>query len=128
MTWTKEITDTVKELLSLTSPYSTIPSNLQNTSGNTPLHWAALNGHLDAVKILVEAGADVTVINGAGHDAIYAAEVNEKTEVAEWLLKSGKGLETGVAGSKEEEAETVGSGSAEIGERQDESEDRIQDE
>lgn len=25
----------------------------QNNSGNTPLHWAGLNGHLDTVKILV---------------------------------------------------------------------------
>lgn len=40
------------------------------------------------------------MINGAGHDAIYAAEANEKNDVAEWLLKEGKGLETGVAGGR----------------------------
>lgn len=27
---------------------------LQNSSGNTPLHWAAFNGHLECVKALVE--------------------------------------------------------------------------
>ena len=58
------------------------------------------------MKVLVEVGADVTVINGAGHDAIYAAEVNDRTEVAEWILTSGKGLEKGIAGSREQE-ETI---------------------
>ena len=96
-------TGTLKGLLSLSSPSSTFLINLQNSSGNTPLHWAALNGHLETVKVLVEAGTDVTVINDAGHDAIYAAEVNDKTEVAEWILTSGKGLEKGIAGRREEE-------------------------
>ncbi|KAJ5737623.1 uncharacterized protein N7483_002748 [Penicillium malachiteum] len=45
-----------------------------NYSGNTPLHWAALNTHLECVKALVEAGADVAIKNGAGHDAVFLAE------------------------------------------------------
>lgn len=55
-------------------------SNLQrvinhcNHSGNTPLHWAALNTHLDCVKALVEAGADVSIKNDAGLDAVFLAE------------------------------------------------------
>ena len=77
--------------------------DLQNASGNTPLHWAALNGHLDVVKALVGAGADVTVLNKAGHDAVYSAEVNEKIQVVEWLLRDGKGLDKGVGRGKEEE-------------------------
>ncbi|KAL1974757.1 hypothetical protein VTN31DRAFT_4961 [Thermomyces dupontii] len=48
--------------------------NYRNHSGNTPLHWAALNTHLDCVKILVEAGADISVKNDAGHDAAFLAE------------------------------------------------------
>jgi len=85
-------TDTLNTLLGLLS--SGLNLNLQNASGNTPLHWAALNGHLSAVQALVKAGADVTIIT------IYAAEANEKNEVAEWLLREGKGLETGVTGSR----------------------------
>ncbi len=98
----KPYIETLKSLLALPSstPSSTISLNLQNASGNTPLHWAALNGHLEAVKALVGAGADVTVINSAGHDAVYEAEMNEKNEVAEWLLTEGKGLERGVKGSE----------------------------
>ncbi|ODM20861.1 hypothetical protein SI65_03914 [Aspergillus cristatus] len=48
--------------------------NHRNHSGNTPLHWAALNTHLDCVKALVEAGADVSVKNDAGLDAVFLAE------------------------------------------------------
>ncbi|KAJ5874721.1 uncharacterized protein N7529_003151 [Penicillium soppii] len=48
--------------------------NHRNNSGNTPLHWAALNTHLECVKALVEAGADLDVKNDAGHDAVFLAE------------------------------------------------------
>lgn len=73
---------------------------MQNDSGNTALHWAALNGKLDCVKVLMEAGADPTIKNRAGHDAVYEAELNDKTEVVEWVLKEGgEGLEEGIAGS-----------------------------
>ncbi|KAL5356638.1 ankyrin repeat-containing domain protein [Aspergillus floccosus] len=48
--------------------------NHRNHSGNTPLHWAALNTHLECVKALVEAGADIVVKNDAGLDAVFLAE------------------------------------------------------
>lgn len=48
--------------------------NHKNYSGNTPLHWAALNTHLECVKLLVDAGADVSLKNAAGHDAVFLAE------------------------------------------------------
>lgn len=31
--------------------------NAQNKAGNTALHWAALNGHLESVKVLLDQGA-----------------------------------------------------------------------
>lgn len=75
--------------------------NTQNASGNTPLHWAALNGHLESVKILIENGADPTIQNQKGHDAVYEAELADKTEVVEWVLKEGgEGLEEGIAGDE----------------------------
>ncbi|EPE33356.1 Ankyrin repeat-containing protein [Glarea lozoyensis ATCC 20868] len=73
--------------------------NSQNKAGNTPLHWAALNGHLESVKVLLDNGADPTRTNQRGHDAVYEAELNDKKEVVEWVLKEGgEGLEEGVVG------------------------------
>ncbi|KAK2811510.1 hypothetical protein FQN50_002133 [Emmonsiellopsis sp. PD_5] len=57
--------------------------NHRNHSGNTPLHWAALNTHLDCVQALVGAGADITVKNDAGHDAVFLAERTEWTAVGD---------------------------------------------
>lgn len=51
--------------------------NHRNHSGNTPLHWAALNVHPECVKALVEAGADIDAKNDAGHDAAFLAERSE---------------------------------------------------
>lgn len=85
----------MKYLASLITDFATPTSlrsailNLQNGSGNTALHWAALNGHLEAVKILIAAGANSFVRNKAGHDAVYEAEINSKEDVVDWLFKEG---------------------------------------
>ena len=84
----------VVELISKSSPQlrSTV-LDFQNEWGNTPLHWAALNGHLEVVKALSAAGADMKVKNKAGHDAAYEAERNSKDAVVEFLLQQDQGLE-----------------------------------
>jgi ankyrin repeat protein len=90
--------------------------NAQNKSGNTPLHWAALNGHLECVKVLIDGGADPTITNSAGHDAVYEAELNDKQEVVEWVLKESEGMEEGIAGDADEGAdEPESSKAAEVG-------------
>ena len=78
--------------------------NLQNASGNTPLHWASLNGHLDVVKILLAAGSDPSVTNQAGHDAAYEAEISSKDAVVEWLLTKGNRQESGHTPKEESSA------------------------
>ncbi|KEF54931.1 uncharacterized protein A1O9_09374 [Exophiala aquamarina CBS 119918] len=89
--------------------------NHRNVSGNTPLHWAGVNGHLEVVKKLVLAGADPTIVNAAGRDAVVESEASAKEGAAEcavWLLKNCEDLEKGVAGGdgeQEQEAE-VGEG------------------
>lgn len=84
--------------------------NTQNNAGNTALHWAALNGHLESVKVLLDHGSDPTITNQRGHDAVFEAELNDKQNVVEWVLKEGgAGLEAGIAGEiAEGEAEGDG--------------------
>lgn len=85
--------------------------NARNSAGNTPLHWAALNGHLEIVKALVQAGADIGVQNAAGRSAVGEAEVaamgegetaGRVGEVVVWLLGVWGGVEEGVSGKQEE--------------------------
>ena len=81
--------------------------NQKNVSGNTPLHWAALNGHLEVVKLLVAAGADASLKNGMSRDSVVEAEMSGKEgaeECAEWMLKNCTGLDRGVRGGVEAEA------------------------
>jgi ankyrin repeat protein len=40
--------------------------NAKDKLGNTPLHWAAFHGNLPAVKVLIDAGADVKAKNNYG--------------------------------------------------------------
>ncbi|POS86515.1 hypothetical protein EPUL_000556 [Erysiphe pulchra] len=102
------------KLLSKPSPQNTTMLSLlnaQNLAGNTPLHWAALNGHLDAVQVLMEQGADPTISNKMGHDAIYEAELNDKKEVVEWVLKEGgKDLDQAISKERIEENSTCMNG------------------
>lgn len=53
--------------------------------------------------MLLEEGSDPTIQNQRGHDAVYEAELNDKKEVVEWVLKEGgEGLESGLGGDVDE--------------------------
>lgn len=65
-----------------------------------------MNTHLDCVKALVEAGADIDIKNDAGHDAVFLAErtawsteekegEEEKDQEAEAQAEVGEGKEVG---------------------------------
>lgn len=60
--------------------------NQKNSSGNSPLHYAALTGNLEFVKSLVRAGVDVEAKNAANRDAVFEAENAGKEDVVAWLL------------------------------------------
>ncbi len=90
-------------LLGLTPPDDVEIVTRANHAGNTPLHYAALNGKLDVCELLVEKvakwgdGEDggmagmrgwklVSRKNGAGCDAVAEAERGEKDDLVVWLL------------------------------------------
>ncbi|KAF1969391.1 ankyrin repeat-containing protein YAR1 [Bimuria novae-zelandiae CBS 107.79] len=104
--------DIVKLLFSLETGKASAPAsgliNAANDAGNTALHWAALNGHLECVKMLVQAGADVTMINKAGHDAVFEAEINDKGNVVDWLLGAVEELEKGIGRAGESSGGELG--------------------
>ncbi|PIA92429.1 Ankyrin repeat-containing protein [Cercospora beticola] len=89
--------------------------NHGNKEGNTPLHWAAYNGHLNIVKLLIAAGADMWQKNAAGHLAMFEAERADKNDVVQYLLEAG-GKEVERAGEEgqpsEEDVEDVQEGEA----------------
>ena len=51
-------------------------------SGSTPLHLAASEGLLDCTEILVQAGADVSAKDSAGHTPLDLARIWCRREVA----------------------------------------------
>ena len=47
--------------------------NVKTSGGNTPLHFAAINGNNKIIKILLDAGADPKIKNDAGQTAYFEA-------------------------------------------------------
>ncbi|KAL8711463.1 MAG: hypothetical protein Q9220_004121 [cf. Caloplaca sp. 1 TL-2023] len=122
-----DVLDFVFSAQDSTTPH-TAPSlnpNLQNLAGNTPLHYAALNQQLSAIKCLVAAGADPGVKNRAGHDSIFEAERKEWVEGVEYLLKAAGAGEGHGNGEKDSKPDNMdGPKSIEV-EEDDTSEDNV---
>lgn len=53
----------------------------KNESGNTPMHWASLNGHSESVKLLLQTGCDYKNENSFGFTPVDEAIRREFTEV-----------------------------------------------
>ncbi|KAF9077115.1 L-asparaginase [Rhodocollybia butyracea] len=63
--------------------------NCTEGSGRTPLHTAALNGHLDSVNLLLNFGALVHQRDALGHTCLYYAARQGHSEVVNVLIKMG---------------------------------------
>lgn len=59
---------------------------LFNISGNTPLMYACAGGHVDAVRVLLEAGANVEDHNENGHTPLMEAASAGHVSVAQVFI------------------------------------------
>lgn len=47
--------------------------NAKDENGMTPLIYAACRGHVECIKLLLDAGADVSITDNWGYDAYHTA-------------------------------------------------------
>jgi ankyrin repeat protein len=55
-------------------------------NGDTAIHLASSKGHLSVIKLLVDRGAKVDVVNYAGNTALHAAILFDQLRTAEYLV------------------------------------------
>jgi hypothetical protein len=82
--WNKPI-DTIRRMLDVEG----MVNSHDTGNGNTPLHIASQNGHIDLVKVLIEKGGDVNLVNKKNNTPLHMALSYDYIEVSEYLLKSG---------------------------------------
>jgi ankyrin repeat protein len=61
--------------------------------GDIPLHWAAEDGYLDMVRLLIQSGADVNARQPAGWTALHFATKSDRVEVMRLLLQKGANID-----------------------------------
>lgn len=59
---------------------------------NTPLHFAAINGDIEIVKMLLDRGANIDAKNQYGRTPLHNAIENKKMEITELLLNRGANI------------------------------------
>ena len=71
------------------SKHRKIDIEIRTIDGKTPLHIAAMRGHLPVVEKLVFAGADVNACDHQGSSPLIEAIICNHRNVAEYLIKEG---------------------------------------
>jgi len=56
-----------------------------NAEGNTPLHWASLNGQTDAARVLLQAGASASALNRYEETPVDAALSRDHQHVVDLI-------------------------------------------
>ena len=82
--------DVIKAILDLESTPKDFMVNENDQLDNTPLHLACAAGHLDSVKVLIEAGADSDNKNEDEKTPFHMAAERGHVEVVEFILNNDK--------------------------------------
>jgi len=64
-------------------------AQIRQVDGSTMLHEAAINGTVQVMKVLVQAGAALDAKNDKGHTALDRAVIHNQIEAARFLIDSG---------------------------------------
>jgi len=72
---------------------SMLPKNLQDDKGYTLLHYAAIHGNNDMIKLLVELGNDLELPTFNGSTALHKAATFGQLKAIDTLLELGANLE-----------------------------------
>jgi hypothetical protein len=83
------LTTSVKRLLSIRN----INVNVKDVYGETPLHWAAKNGHVEIARVLLQNGAEVNVRNNYGNTPLHYAAIHGHVDILHLLVENGADLE-----------------------------------
>ena len=62
--------------------------NIKNSSGLTPLHLAAQNGHTEIVQLLLQNNADPNIQDNNGDTPLHFSSENDHTETVQLLLQN----------------------------------------
>ncbi|NWY65595.1 ZDH13 Palmitoyltransferase, partial [Erithacus rubecula] len=61
---------------------------------STPLHWAIRQGHLPMVMLLLNCGADPSLIDGEGFSSIHLAVLFQHMPIIAYLIAKGQNIDT----------------------------------
>jgi ankyrin repeat protein len=81
--------DYLEKLAKMIEEGTVDPNEDPHVDGVTGVHVAAEEGHLECVNLLIEAGADVTVLDEEERSALFLAVKGNYGEVASALVKAG---------------------------------------
>ena len=63
--------------------------NMKNSTGSTPLHNVAENGHTNIFQSLIDLGGDINIVNKANRTVFHVAALNGHLDIVKLLIAKG---------------------------------------
>ena len=95
-------TNQYHELRALVRPGGLDPNRKDSDGDRTPLHWASARGHVGCIKLLLNAGADLGVLDKTGSTAAGLAFEYGQTDAHDLLMAALRGEWVAEASQKDE--------------------------